>query len=150
MSLGNYARGKFDMKNPAKYVGKKTPTYRSSWEWTFMNFCDNHPAIKHWSSETISIPYYNVVKQKKAMYVPDFFVLYEDAKGNTKAEVVEIKPTKETNLKEAGKSAYNQAMAVMNQCKWQAADKWCKDQGFTFRIITEKELFHNPTVRKRK
>jgi len=45
------------------------------------------------------------------MYVPDFFVLYEDAKGNTKAEVVEIKPTKETNLKEAGKSAYNQAMA---------------------------------------
>ena len=148
MSLGNYARGQFEMKNPDKYVGKKKPTYRSSWEWTFMNFCDTHPAIKKWSSETISVPYFNPIKNKKSMYVPDFFIMYEDAQGNTKAEVVEIKPTKETSLKAAGKSVYNQAMAVMNQCKWQAAEKWCKDQGFAFRIITENELFHNPKKKR--
>ena len=31
---------------------------------------------------------------------------------------------------------------------WQAAEKWCKDQGFAFRIITENELFHNPKKKR--
>jgi hypothetical protein len=99
MSLGNYAKGKFEMKNPSKYVGKKQPTYRSSWEWTFMDFCDKNPHIKKWSSETISVPYFNPLKNRKAMYVPDFFIMYEDAQGKMHAEVIEIKPTKETSLK---------------------------------------------------
>ena len=148
MSLGNYAKGKFNMKNPDKYVGKKQPTYRSSWELTFMDFCDNNPGIKKWSSETIAVPYFNPLKNRKAMYVPDFFIMYEDAQGTMHAEVIEIKPTKETSLKAAGKSVYNQAMAVMNQCKWQAADKWCQDQGFKFRILTENDIFHNPKKKR--
>ena len=148
MSLGNYAKGKFNMRNPDKYVGKKQPTYRSSWELTFMDFCDNNPGIKKWSSETISVPYFNPLKNRKAMYVPDFFIMYEDAQGKMHAEVIEIKPTKETSLKAAGKSVYNQAMAVMNQCKWQAADKWCQDQGFKFRILTENDIFHNPKKKR--
>jgi hypothetical protein len=82
------------------------------------------------------------------MYVPDFFIMYEDAQGTMHAEVIEIKPTKETSLKAAGKSVYNQAMAVMNQCKWQAADKWCQDQGFKFRILTENDIFHNPKKKR--
>ena len=149
MSLGNYAKGKFELKNPEKYVGKKQPTYRSSWEWTFMNFCDTHPSVKKWASETISVPYFNPIKNKKSTYVPDFFILYEDAKGEMHAEVIEIKPTKETSLKAAGKNAYNQAMAVINQCKWQAADQWCQDQGFKFRILTENDIFHNPGKRRK-
>ena len=148
MSLGNYAKGKFNMRNPDKYVGKKQPTYRSSWELTFMDFCDNNPGIKKWSSETISVPYFNPLKNRKAMYVPDFFIMYEDAQGKMHAGVIEIKPTKETSLKAAGKSVYNQAMAVMNQCKWQAADKWCQDQGFKFRILTENDIFHNPKKKR--
>ena len=148
MSLGNYAKGKFNMRNPDKYVGKKQPTYRSSWELTFMDFCDNNPGIKKWSSETISVPYFNPLKNRKAMYVPDFFIMYEDAQGKMHAEVIEIKPTKETSLKAAGKSVYNQAMAVINQCKWQAADKWCQDQGFKFRILTENDIFHNPKKKR--
>jgi hypothetical protein len=34
--LGNFARGKYELKNPEKYIGTKTPMYRSSWEWHFM------------------------------------------------------------------------------------------------------------------
>ena len=34
-----YASGKFTPKHAEKYVGKKSPTYRSSWEFHFMKFC---------------------------------------------------------------------------------------------------------------
>jgi hypothetical protein len=51
----NFARGKFSLKNPAKYVGTKTPTYRSSWEQSFMRLCDEHPNVYQWASEAIRI-----------------------------------------------------------------------------------------------
>ena len=41
--LPRFARGKFSPKNGDKYVGLKTPTYRSSWEHAFMRLCDEHP-----------------------------------------------------------------------------------------------------------
>ena len=147
MSL-KYAKGKFKPKNPEKYVGKGDPTYRSSWEWHFMQFCDTHPSIKKWASETIGIPYFNPLTNTKKTYVPDFFILYEDKDGNSRAEIIEIKPTKETTLEAAGRNARNQAMAVVNQAKWRAADQWCKNQGFQFRVITENEIFHNPSKKR--
>ena len=55
--MSKYANGQFQPKNPEKYVGKKTPTYRSSWEHVFMTFCDNNPAITQWVSEAIHINY---------------------------------------------------------------------------------------------
>lgn len=137
-----YAQGIFEVKNTEKYVGKRRPRYRSSWEWTFMQFCDNHPGIKQWASETIQIPYFNPITNKKTKYVPDFFIVYEDKNGSTKAELIEIKPSKETSLNKAGRNIRNQAMAIINQAKWQAADSWCKNQGITFRVITEQEMFH--------
>jgi len=30
-----FASGKFKLKNPDKYIGTGTPTYRSGWEFTF-------------------------------------------------------------------------------------------------------------------
>ena len=38
--LPRFARGKFTFKNKGKYVGIKTPRYRSSWEQAFMSLCD--------------------------------------------------------------------------------------------------------------
>ena len=35
--MGRFAQGKFSLKNAEKYIGTKTPTYRSSWEFAFMN-----------------------------------------------------------------------------------------------------------------
>jgi hypothetical protein len=29
--MSRFAQGKFTPKNPEKYIGKKTPTYRSGW-----------------------------------------------------------------------------------------------------------------------
>jgi hypothetical protein len=147
-SVSKYSQGKFEIKNVEKYAGKRTPTYRSSWEWAFMNFCDNHPNIIQWANESIHIPYYNPFTQKNTIYVPDFFVVYQGKDGVRKVELVEIKPSGEV-METVGKGQRNQAMAALNHCKWQAAQAWCKSQGITFRVITENEMFHNPKkVRK--
>jgi hypothetical protein len=45
--MSKFARGKFVMKQPEKYVGTKIPTYRSSWEWSFMNFCDTNKSVQN-------------------------------------------------------------------------------------------------------
>jgi uncharacterized phage-associated protein len=144
-----YAQGLFTPKNPDKYVGKKQPIYRSSWELAFMNFCDVNDHILAWASESIHIPYYNPLKQKNTHYIPDFFIKYRNATGQEKAELIEIKPSKETSLQTAGKSVRNQAYAIVNQAKWQAADNWCRNNNIQFRVITEQDIFHNPGKKKR-
>lgn len=140
--MSKYAQGQFQMKNPKKYVGNKTPTYRSSWEFVFMTFCDNNPAIMQWASEAIRVNYRNPLTNKNTIYVPDFFITYVDANGKQHAEVIEVKPTKETNLTEAGRSPRAQAAAIINMAKWEAARAWCKQQGLTFRVVTEQDIFH--------
>ena len=77
--MAKYANGKFTVKNPEKYMGKRSPTYRSSWEFAFMNFCDNNPAVLNWTSESVKIPYFNPVSGKNTIYVPDFLIVYVDA-----------------------------------------------------------------------
>jgi TnsA endonuclease N terminal len=140
--VSKYAQGTFQIKNPEKYVGKKTPTYRSGWEHVFMTFCDNNPAILQWASEAIHINYQNPLTGRNTIYVPDFFIVYADKAGQTHAEVIEVKPTKETTLEAAGKSPRAQAAAIVNAAKWQAANAWCKNQGLRFRVVTENEIFH--------
>ena len=139
--MSKYAQGKFQLQNPDKYVGNKTPTYRSSWEFTFMTFCDNNPNILQWASEAVHINYRNPLTGKNTIYVPDFLITYQDANGQQKAEVVEVKPKKETTL-EGAKNVRDQAAAILNMAKWEAARAWCKAHGLTFRVVTEDMIFH--------
>jgi hypothetical protein len=140
--MSKYANGKYQIRHPEKYVGNKTPTYRSGWEHTFMTFCDNNPNILQWASEAIHINYRNPFTGKPTIYVPDFMIVYNDASGQKHAEIIEVKPTKETTLEAAGRSPRAQAAAILNAAKWEAARAWCKAQGLKFRIITENEIFH--------
>ena len=80
--MGRFAQGKFQPKNPDKYVGRRSPTYRSSWEFAFMKFCDENPAIQSWASEAVKIPYRNPLTGRHTIYVPDFFIQYKTKKGN--------------------------------------------------------------------
>ena len=66
--MSKYANGKYQIKNLEKYIGKKTPTYRSSWEFTFCSFCDNNPSVVNWASEAIQIPYFNPVSGKQTIF----------------------------------------------------------------------------------
>ena len=140
--MSKYAQGVFQIKNPEKYVGNKSPTYRSGWEFVFMQFCDNNPSIIQWASEAIHINYRNPLTNKNTIYVPDFLIVYVDKTGKKHAEVIEVKPTKETTLEAAGRSPRAQAAAIVNMAKWEAARAWCKHQGLVFRVVTENEIFH--------
>jgi len=142
-----FTQGRFEMKNPEKYVGKKTPLARSSWEFVFMRMLDEHQGVEKWASESIQIPYRDPLTGKYTIYVPDFFITYVDKNGAKHAEVVEVKPASQTLLANVGKSVYNQQQYVKNMAKWEAATKWCKQQGIKFRVVNEEHIFHQGSKR---
>lgn len=154
--MGKAAHGKYKIKFPEKYLGDPNKVeYRSSWELAVFSKLDsNHPYIMGWGSEILQIPYVNPLVQnpskKWSMYVPDLFVVYMDRDQKKHAEVIEIKPYKETpggqkitktgtvtRLTEAEKR-----IQMVNACKWDAAIKFCKKNGFEFRVFTEETLFN--------
>lgn len=139
--MPRFAQGKFNLKNPQKYIGTKTPTYRSGWEFTFCKFCDEHPAIVQWASEAIRIPYRNPLTGKQTIYVPDFFIAYADKGGKQRVELIEVKPANQAHKERLGRSKHNQAHWVINQAKWEAARVFCKQKGIIFRVITEDDIF---------
>ena len=140
--MAKFAQGKYTLKYPEKYSGRKTPTYRSSWEFAFMRFCDEHPSVKQWASEAFKIPYRNPLTGKHTVYVPDFFIAYADKNGKTLAELIEVKPANQAIRSRLGQSNHNKASYIVNQEKWEAAYKWCKQNKIKFRVITEDEIFH--------
>jgi hypothetical protein len=140
--MGKFASGKYTIKNPEKYIGKRAPTYRSSWEFTFCSFCDNNPAVINWASEAIQIPYFNPVSGKQTVYVPDFVVVYMDKNQRKHTELVEIKPSKETTM-ESAKSYRDKLSVAINLAKWAAADSWCRANNMRFRVVTEYDIFKN-------
>jgi hypothetical protein len=141
--MGKWAQGKYVPKNPQKYIGKNVPTYRSGWELTFMNFCDTNDKIIYWASEVMKIPYKHPLTGKPTIYIPDFFVVYENKRGTKVAEVVEIKPKKQSIIESKVASAKDRMVVAINHAKWAAAKAYCKNQGFTFRVITEDDIFYN-------
>jgi hypothetical protein len=140
--MSRWAQGIFEVRNPQKYVGKSKPRYRSGWEFAFMQFCDNNDSIINWASESIHIPYLNPLTGKNTIYVPDFFITYRTKNNRVCAEVIEIKPKKQSVI-ESKQSQRDRAAVVINHAKWDAAQKWCKNQGLIFRVITEDQMFHN-------
>lgn len=148
MFVPRFAQGKFTPKNPSKYVGKKTPMSRSSWEFVFMRMLDEHPGVESWASESIQIPYRDPLTGKYTIYVPDFFIVYRDKNGKKHAEVVEVKPSNQQLRTKLGNSKYNQEQYVKNLAKWEAANAWCKQKQLKFRIVNEDDIFHQGAKRR--
>ena len=140
--MSRFAQGLYKLTNPAKYVGKGQPRYRSGWEMAFMRFCDTNDHIIQWASESIHIPYRNPLTGKQTIYVPDFLVMYRSKGNKVIAELIEIKPKKQSVL-ESKASARDRAVVAVNYAKWAAAQAWCKRAGLTFRVITEDDIFRN-------
>tara|TARA_B100001996_G_scaffold144477_1_gene109932 strand:- start:3498 stop:3938 length:441 start_codon:yes stop_codon:yes gene_type:complete len=140
-------KGKFRPKRPKKYKGDPTQIiYRSLWERKFMEYCDLTENISQWQSEEFWIPYKSPLDNKVHRYFPDFFIKYRDALGKMRNVVIEVKPAKQLkmpkkNPKKRTKSwAYEVQTYVVNQAKFKAAEAYCADRKYEFRIMTEKEL----------
>ena len=138
--------GRFTPKNPQKYVGDpKNIIYRSSWECKLMSHFDNADYIISWASEEIAIPYKSPVDGKWHRYFPDFIVKSRTKDGKLKTLMIEVKPLKQTKPPEKRKRITKQyinevATYGVNESKWKAAIEYCKDRGWEFQIMTEKEL----------
>ena len=109
----NYTQGFFTPMNPQRYIGSNKPKYRSGWELTVMRFCDAHPAVIGWASESLRIPYVNPFTGKQTNYYPDFLITYQDKEGNKISEVVEVKPRNQA-LVEMAKTQQEKAAVVLN------------------------------------
>jgi hypothetical protein len=140
--MSKFAQGSYVIKNTHKYVGKGAPRYRSGWEHAFMRFLDNNEHVVNWVSESISIPYRNPLTGKQSMYIPDFLITYRNKSNQLIAELVEIKPKKQSVI-ESKASARDRAVIAVNYAKWDAATKWARRNGLTFRVITEDDMFRN-------
>lgn len=146
--MPKFAQGRFEMKHPEKYVGTKQPLARSSWEFVFMRMLDEHQGVEKWASESVQIPYRDPLTGRYTIYVPDFFIVYNDKNGGKHAEVVEVKPTNQMIKEKLGNSRYNQEQYIKNIAKWEAANKWCKQQGIRFRVVSEDDIFHKGSKRR--
>jgi hypothetical protein len=139
--MSRWAQGFYDVVNREKYVGTNRPRYRSGWELSFMKFCDTNNHILQWASEAIQIPYRHPLTGKQTIYVPDFFITYRTKNNTVRAELIEIKPKKQSVV-ESKMSSRDRAVVAINYAKWAAAEAWCRRQSITFRVITEDQMFH--------
>jgi hypothetical protein len=107
-----------------------------------MRFCDNNNHVLQWASESIQIPYRHPLTGRQTIYVPDFFITYRTRNNTTRAELIEIKPKKQSVV-ESKMSSRDRAVVAINYAKWAAAEAWCRRQGIAFRVITEDQMFKN-------
>lgn len=134
--------------NPKKYEGDITNIIvRSSWETYFLNWCDYDDKIISYSSEEIVIPYLSEIDNKIHRYFPDAKIKVRTNNG-VKIYIIEIKPYNQTIPSKAKrKDRFLNEMKVytVNKNKWAAAEKWCKQRGYEFKILTERDLFNGRT-----
>ena len=139
-------RGKYRVSNPRKYKGDpRNVVYRSSWEYKFMQWCESSPSVEEWSSEEFIIPYISPVDGKRHRYFPDFYVKVKENTGKVKKMLIEVKPLKQTMKPKKPKRQtkgylFEVYEYAKNQAKWKAADNFCKDRSWEFKVMTEKEL----------
>lgn len=140
--MSRWAQGNYVIINREKYAGNGTPRYRSGWELSFMKFCDTNDHVLQWASESVAIPYRHPITGKVTQYIPDFLITYRNRDNTVRAELIEIKP-KSQSVIESKMNSRDRAVVAINYAKWDAATKWARKNGLTFRVITETDMFHN-------
>ena len=131
---------------PEKYTGDPTAIImRSSWETMFAGWCDKNPSVLKWSSEETVIPYRCPTDDRIHRYFVDFKITIKEGK----TYLVEVKPAKQCQPpvfpgKRTQRYLTESLTFIKNQAKWEAARNYCKDRGWEFKIITEKELGLTP------
>ena len=110
-----------------------------------MRYFDDHPDVLEWASEELVIPYVSPLDNRVHRYFPDFWIKMRDITGKICVRVIEIKPEKQTKppvvqKKRTKKYITEVATWGINTKKWEAARNYCMERGWSFHIMTEKEL----------
>jgi hypothetical protein len=139
-------KGKYQPSFPKKYKGDPTNiVYRSLWERKFMLYCDTNENILEWGSEEICLPYRSPIDNKIHRYFPDFYIKVKESNGEIKKYLIEIKPKKQTmepipQKRKTKGYIYEVYEYAKNQAKWKAAEEFCKDRQWEFKVLTEQDL----------
>jgi len=139
-------KGKFRPSIPKKYKGDYTNIiYRSLWELKFMKYCDSNQNILEWGSEEFCLPYRSPLDNKVHRYFPDFYIKVKENTGQIKKYIIEVKPKRQCmepkpQKKKTRTYIYEVREYAKNQAKWKAAEEYCLDRGYEFKVLTEKEL----------
>lgn len=148
-----YKQGEIKASKLQKFIvteASNSFVYRSSYEYSFMLWCENNGNVKAWSSEPYAIKYYCPVKKKERSYWIDFTALMHD---DVKL-LVEVKPEKDLVAVKQFQLSYSRLgtseaktqyllanqTAANNYAKWQAAMKYAKSKSMKFQVVTEKFL----------
>ena len=141
----NYKQGVYQPVNRQKYIGIKSPQYRSSYELKFFQWCDKNPNVLEWSSESVVVPYKSPVDNKHHRYFVDNAIALQEDNKVTRY-LVEIKPLKQTQppveskRKKPTTILYEKMTYAVNTAKWEAARNFAKRRNMEFIILTENEL----------
>lgn len=137
--------------NPEKYRGRPPIICRSSWEEEFCKWADHNTSIVSWVSEEIVVKYQDPIQPIKnnkphwKNYWPDFVIETD----NGEIYLVEVKPYKQTIAPTRSSNKSRKTLVteerswLVNNAKWKAAQSFCLNKGWQFKIITEKQLFGN-------
>ena len=139
-------KGKFKPKNPKKYNGNPSKiVYRSSWEARCMNYFDLNDNIIWWASEEVIVPYKHPMDGRYHRYFPDFIIKVRQKNGQSKTMMIEIKPEyQKIGPKKQKRKTRRYIKEVVtyavNQAKWEAAEDYCADRRWEFKVLTENDL----------
>lgn len=141
--MKKYYQGRYKPENPKKYAGDVNEIiYRSGWELQLMTKFDRSDSVILWNSEGLVVPYRSPLDGEMHRYFPDFLIKVKDRGGKVKTWLIEVKPHGQTQLRSTNRNTrkflHEAATFAVNQAKWAAAEEFCKDQGWTFQVITEK------------
>ena len=107
-----------------------------------------------WKSEEIFIPYRSPVDGKIHRYFPDFLIntKNKNKQGLNETTLIEVKPfsqTIEPKKKKDNTRKYINEMFTwgINSSKWEAAEAYCKDRGWKFFVMTEKDIYGEDYVK---
>lgn len=145
--MPKYHQGLFKPKNPSKYKGDPTNiVYRSGWELRLMSHFDLHPQVLWWSSEERIVPYRSPIDNRVHRYFPDFLIHVQRNQSESQTIMIEVKPSSQTKepaqKNKINKKYINEVYAWgVNQAKWKAAEEYCRDRGWSFKVMTEREIF---------
>lgn len=140
-------KSKYKPENPTKYIGNPNNIIcRSLWERRMCKYLDRNKNVIKWASEELSIPYRSPIDKKLHKYYPDFIAEIKENGNSVQTYLIEVKPDKQTKppikKKKITKTYHmNMRTFLVNEAKWEAAEKFCSDNDWKFTILTEKQLF---------
>lgn len=152
-----FHQGFFRCRNPQKYRTWNVKrhdglpndvnhiVYRSRWELVLMKKFDESPDVIEWGNEPFPIPYADPTRpRRRCNYWVDFYVKFKRKDGED-VWLIEVKPDSQKKLPQKKKKRTRRYVAesltyARNVGKWAAAEAFCQLKGWTFKILTEKDL----------